>query len=635
MPVVSGLLKLVTDRPALVSEVWVRSSEVRPVSGGLVTDFNDTVPVQNGSVSFECVPGPAVLVLVQAGVPQVPIPILVGDAPSSQTLAEVVQNARVAGGRTADELQALVRQIQDAIGDSADQVRDASRSAESARVSAAAAAGSESRAKKHADTAEDHADTAGSHAESAGKSASDAGTYATSAKNYAVTSIGQADKATGAADRAGVSAASAKADADRVATIAGSTRWVGTKVEVNGKLSPDLKGEKGDKGNPGRDGSTRFEDLTPAQRESLVGKQGPAGVVASATDPGKDVVWLDTAGQVGGLSEPYELVASGTGWRYATKPGGSSRYVVDYRGWAVLTVTATNCDEVRLYDFSQATNPFAFAVPPAGNIKGAFLTTQAVINCAPNGPAVRVLNPTPETKIWLSVEPLEARGQVVWVPDGKGGREQFTALSGPPGRQGPPGPPGTTAWSGITGKPATYPTVWGDVVGKPATFPAAAHRHTWGEIDGKPASFPAEKHRHQWSEIDGKPSSFPPESHRHEWSEIDGKPDLAAASHKHDQADITGTSNDIGEGKAGKLVRSRDADGKIFTYTPVSEVTIDKELVAKNYVDAQVKTVADQVAKRPALFSGAGKPPATIPGAVPGDYWLDTSSMELYEIKTV
>ena len=43
----------------------------------------------------------------------------------------------------------------------------------------------------------------------------------------------------------------------------------------------------------------------------------------------------------------------------------------------------------------------------------------------------------------------------------------------------------------------------------------------------------------------------------------------------------------------------------------------------------------DYVNSRPALFSGSGAPPASIPGATVGDWWLDTSTMELHKITGV
>ena len=43
----------------------------------------------------------------------------------------------------------------------------------------------------------------------------------------------------------------------------------------------------------------------------------------------------------------------------------------------------------------------------------------------------------------------------------------------------------------------------------------------------------------------------------------------------------------------------------------------------------------DYVDSRPALFSGSGAPPSSIPGATVGDWWLDTSTMELHKITGV
>lgn len=54
-------------------------------------------------------------------------------------------------------------------------------------------------------------------------------------------------------------------------------------------------------------------------------------------------------------------------------------------------------------------------------------------------------------------------------------------------------------------------------------------------------------------------------------------------------------------------------------------------------LDAALDGKADKsyVESRPALFSGVGVPPTSISGAVVGDWWLDTSTMELYKITGV
>lgn len=48
-----------------------------------------------------------------------------------------------------------------------------------------------------------------------------------------------------------------------------------------------------------------------------------------------------------------------------------------------------------------------------------------------------------------------------------------------------------------------------------------------------------------------------------------------------------------------------------------------------------VRAELEAVRARPALWSGSGKPPASIPGARAGDWWLDESSKDLYRITGV
>ena len=54
-----------------------------------------------------------------------------------------------------------------------------------------------------------------------------------------------------------------------------------------------------------------------------------------------------------------------------------------------------------------------------------------------------------------------------------------------------------------------------------------------------------------------------------------------------------------------------------------------------NIADINGGASKDYVDSRPALFSGSGAPPASIPGATVGDWWLDTSTMELHKITGV
>ena len=94
---------------------------------------------------------------------------------------------------------------------------------------------------------------------------------------------------------------------------------------------------------------------------------------------------------------------------------------------------------------------------------------------------------------------------------------------------------------------------------------------------------------------------------------LDGKADT---SHTHTQAQVTGLSAAL-----------NDKANASHTHTTSQVSGLDTALskkADKAYVDA-----------RPALFSGSGAPPASIAGAVVGDFWLDTSTMELHKITGV
>lgn len=75
----------------------------------------------------------------------------------------------------------------------------------------------------------------------------------------------------------------------------------------------------------------------------------------------------------------------------------------------------------------------------------------------------------------------------LYIPDGKGGREEIKALRGDPGPQGKPGPPGkpgNDGKDGLDGKPGT--TTWAGITGKPDKFTPDSHKHTTADITDLP-----------------------------------------------------------------------------------------------------------------------------------------------------
>lgn len=255
MPTISGNLNLVTDRPVdSISEVWVRARETRGQGDGLTVGVNDRVPVTDGAVEFTALPGAAVLVLVQNGMPLETLPMLVGDE-AQQSLRLVVQAGEVAGAADKSVIEQLAAEIaantarteqyrtEAAASASAAQASQsaASKSASNAKTSETNAASSASASASSASSSKTQADkSAASEAAAAGSAAAaktsetNANTHeqaaATSASNAAASETSAGESATAAAG----SATEAKGHAERAEQAADPT---GLRNEVMQQLA--------------------------------------------------------------------------------------------------------------------------------------------------------------------------------------------------------------------------------------------------------------------------------------------------------------------------------------------------------------------------------------------------------------
>lgn len=124
MTLVSGPLSTVATTPSAVSQVNISINSPRTRGAGVMTPEVKTVAVTGGVFSSQIAPGPAVLTLFVGVRKSVPIPILVGDV-ESQTLAEVVDAARLATGETQESLTQFVQQALEARRDVLDARADA------------------------------------------------------------------------------------------------------------------------------------------------------------------------------------------------------------------------------------------------------------------------------------------------------------------------------------------------------------------------------------------------------------------------------------------------------------------------------------------------------------------------------
>ena len=177
---VSGPLKLVTDQPALLVQVMVRAPKPRPHAGGMVVDFTTPASVTDGVVSFPCVPGPAVLMVSHAGVPQITVPLVVPDKPAA-SLEECMQAAGLADNATQSVLEDLARRIVEGVAAAEGAAETATEQAGIATQQAGIASSAAVTATEQAEVASGHADAAAGSAGAAAVSEKAAKTSETNA----------------------------------------------------------------------------------------------------------------------------------------------------------------------------------------------------------------------------------------------------------------------------------------------------------------------------------------------------------------------------------------------------------------------------------------------------------------------
>lgn len=182
----------------------------------------------------------------------------------------------------------------------------------------------------------------------------------------------------------------------------------------------------------------------------------------------------------------------------------------------------------------------------------------------------------------------------------------------------------------------------------------SSHTHTQAQVSGLSTALNGKAnatHTHAQSDITGLSTALSGKadsSHKHTTADITnfatemGK--KANTSHTHTQAQVTGLTTAL-NGKAAKshthtVSQITDYPGhSVFSGAtgkiPVRESNSDNIRVGNAPVESYHVTNKTYVDSRPAMFSGAGLPPSSIPGAVVGDFWLDLNTMELHQITGV
>ena len=202
-------------------------------------------------------------------------------------------------------------------------------------------------------------------------------------------------------------------------------------------------------------------------------------------------------------------------------------------------------------------------------------------------------------------------------PQGVEGPQGPQGLPGPQGIEGPPGPQGNEGPPGPQGIPGDVTQLRGEITSGIAAVVDGAPEdlNTLKEI----ATY-AEANRGITDQLNAAIGGKADKTHTHTTSQVTGLDTAlsgkAEKTHTHTTADITNFATEMGKKANTSHTHTQEQ------VTGLSTALSGK--ADKTYVDS-----------RPALFSGVGTPPSSIPGAVVGDWWLDTDTMELHKITGV
>ena len=193
MTLVQGELRLVTDTPAEVSQVWVQASKERLHGTGMVTTGRASEQVTNGVVSFDALPGAAIMVLLVNGIPSTTVKLLIPDK-ANATLRECIEAVGLADAGELDALEELALEVSRI----AAQIASADRLETWASETASAAA----QAQTSKDEANDAANRAGVHESNARQAEAGARQHELNAKQAETNSKQSETNANAAAGRA-------------------------------------------------------------------------------------------------------------------------------------------------------------------------------------------------------------------------------------------------------------------------------------------------------------------------------------------------------------------------------------------------------------------------------------------------
>lgn len=390
MATVSGDIRIVSDKAAPVSQVWVSAPKMRAADGAIITAFHDRFNVREGRVSFPCRPGPARVTLVSAGQPTDSFDILV-PAGDSISLDDAAKNFQAVGEESPETLAQYLAEIRRVGASVKADIGGAKQAASQASGHANRAEQARNAAQGHASTAQGHAGTAQGHASAAASSESEANKAAVRAegareearKNWDNAAAAQSgaesarnaaqDSARDAQGHASNATAQATKSENAANRLWDSVSWRGDRLSVAGRQSDSLRGPQGPRG--------------------ATGERGPAGTV-DGLEP-ETIVLTDSEPTFGrrvfmaGDGSAYTILKMTAGNKhieqYVTSGGdfgvydGSNRYVAKSDVFEHHTHTDMRGNELRGLTAPTADNHAATKAYVDG-ISSTFVTAEDIRN---------------------------------------------------------------------------------------------------------------------------------------------------------------------------------------------------------------------------------------------------------------
>ena len=460
---VKGPIKLVTDRPDTVRKVNLRAPELRLHGAGIVTDHNDDIPVRDGQVEFEALPGPAVLTLVTAGgAPLRSVDIVVPDEETA-TLSECLDQIYVYDPPVVGRAQQFARE-----------------------------------ASEHADRAEAGADRVGS-AEQVGQWVGEAEVLrddTVEAADRAQTQAGVATEQAGLAGEHRQKAEDAEDSAHGAAGAAAEATKTEIRAEMDSKVSEAEQSAQSAGESADASATSAGESATSAQ-EAGQSAQAAGQHLQDTRDlkAGIDAWWLDD------LLPTVDVVAG-----YSAATADDRRQTGEDRtatGGHLTEVTRLHGEAEQARDDAQEAAANAQLGAPAGGWQ------------------------RDDLNVDVREDLSRARSALQDVPDATGEARGVIRLAGDLGGSATsPTVPGLSNKSdvghghevddvdglGTALATAGQTAQWSQVSWKPSVFPPEGHRHPAGQIDGLDALIDqrARALDADWVQVTGPPSNPQP-----------------------------------------------------------------------------------------------------------------------------